>query len=245
MSNCRYQTFGVADHAWTCYCTFCHGLDHGCMQSGCPGCVRDDASHQCNCEWTCRCHECRDDRDSRHYVFDKSSYSFAKLLWEKNNFIAEQQADLDRLPKKYARELAFFRDIYDEVHPVRDLELHQKEVDDIRAKLAESDKKLLESNQKLKIKESSLRDYREMITCKNEELDEYNKCVDGKNGEIEVFIDRVNLLKKGIDVSEKKCRRSCARVKSLEKTNLHLLGELAEALRSQEPDSKKQKLAGV
>ena len=150
------------------------------------------------------------------------------------------------MPKKYARELAFFRDIYDDVmmHHVdsRVFEVHNAEMDAIRnesdkkllesnQKLAASDKKLLEANQKLAIKESSLRDYREMIKCKNNELDEYGKCVNSKNGELKVYIDT--------------CRCTNARIKSLEKTNCNLLRELADAKRSQEPDSKKQKLRGT
>jgi chromosome segregation ATPase len=190
-------------------------LNHGCMQSCCPGCVRDDASHQCNCEWTCRCHECRDDREGQNYVFDKD---YEKILWEKNNFIAEQQVDLDRMPKKHQENLAFFRDMYKEdagcavqdnirlnvklvesneklaeydkklIESDKKLTEYDKKLIESDKKLAEYDKKLIESYKKLTEIESSLDDYHVQVRCKNEELDDYNlqvKSLDKKHMESE------------------------------------------------------------
>jgi chromosome segregation ATPase len=148
-------------------------LDHGCMQSSCPGCVRDDASHQCKCEWTCRCHECRDDRDGQNYVFDKD---YAKILWEKNNFIAEQQVDLDRMPKKHQEDLAFYCDMYESDAGgamQANYQLNEK-LTEYEKKLSEYAKTLTDYEKKLTESDSSLADYRVQVRCKNEELDSYN-----------------------------------------------------------------------
>jgi hypothetical protein len=118
-------------------------------------------SSKISCEWTCRCHECTEDRRLDNYVFNKD---YEKILWQKNNYLAEQQVELDRMPKKHTEDLALCRKVYE-----------TEEGCNIREKLAESDKKLAESDKKLMKSEKNLAisnaAYDETVTCKNESID--------------------------------------------------------------------------
>jgi hypothetical protein len=200
--HCRYETFNVSDADWTCNCQGCIHLNHGCRYSDCKACglIASDENSDCACKWTCRCQECVNDRgnieykqnlkrknteltmrtvdeqahlyEQRYDILDKS-INYEKMIWDKNNIIAELRIKADVMwntEKKHKMELIttclMVADKTTEILLVNDL---------LRKNHVESDKKI-------KDREWHLADCNLEIKCKNQEIDFLHNQINGNLG---------------------------------------------------------------